>query len=341
MRIKRYLISLVLVLSSLLGSASPAHATISVSSPTASSTYAGNVTFSVFFAYAASANKFSITYSLTANPQITRVVNLTYSSMMSGGETLNFQFDPLAPSDYIAAQLSPMFNQITITPGDGEFPPNYIRLPEGTYDVTIGYDQNDGQNYPTRWDSVLNGVTFEDLGTRCNAGSMSVSGLVPVSGGCQLAPIGGFIGSPGSSRAIPCSPGTYQPLAGQASCLAAPANGYVQFENATTYTECPAGYTSTAGSDSIDDCIAPKTIAATPNVAKGKKKSLKALALEIGMAVPAKAKVSGKINKASKKFCKISGSKIKGTKTGSCNVTLTVKPKKATKSVKSTVLTVS
>ena len=46
-----------------------------------------------------------------------------------------------------------------------------------------------------------------------------------------------------------------------------------------------------------------------------------------GLTLPSKATVSLSITKASKKFCKVSGSKVVGTKAGNCKISVTITPK--------------
>ena len=55
------------------------------------------------------------------------------------------------------------------------------------------------------------------------------------------------------------------------------------------------------------------------------------LARQIGMTVPPKAKIKLKVAKASKKICRVSGSRLVALKRGSCSVTVTVTPKKTKK----------
>ena len=156
-----------------------------------------------------------------------------------------------------------------------------------------------------------------------------------------------------------CEPGTYStdggvPLTGSLACTNSPANSYVATTGATSATACPSGYTSPAGSDALSDCIAPvvtqttttatTTAAVTkplPTLAKGKKMKIKALATQIEMSVPAKAKATAKVAKSSRKICKVSGTSIKALKVGSCVVTVKVKPKKGSATTKTTTITVS
>jgi hypothetical protein len=156
-----------------------------------------------------------------------------------------------------------------------------------------------------------------------------------------------------------CRPGTFSsdggvPLTGSLACTQSPANSYVATTGATSATACPSGYTSPAGSDALSDCIAPivtqttttatTTAAVTkplPTLAKGKKMKIKALATQIEMSVPAKAKATAKVAKSSRKICKVSGTSIKALKQGACVVTVKVKPKKGSATTKATTITVN
>lgn len=267
------------------------------------STLVGANTYNLHLPTAATTGHVRLQVRSTTDTSIVMAVRLRFTA--AGDYT--FTFNPLSTKTQIEAADA---NVYFITAGD------YSSLAPGTYSYTVDY---------------------VELSTSSPSGTQTLSPLTLLN---------------------PCSPGTYStdggiPLGVGGACLAAPANFYVASSGATSATACPADYTSPSGSDSLEDCSAPQAIVApvtsttaavtssTPSVAKGKKKSAKALAIEIGMSVPAKAKVTLKLTKASKKFCKISGSNIKGTKTGSCNVTISVKPKKGAKSIKTTSLTVS
>jgi hypothetical protein len=168
---------------------------------------------------------------------------------------------------------------------------------------------------------------------------------------CQEAEPGHFVGALGQAEQTPCPLGEFQPSAGQRQCNSADANYFVAAAGATAQTACPSGYTSPAGSDASSDCIAPivsqtptsttPAAKALPTLAKGKKMKIKTLATQIEMSIPAKSKVSAKVAKSSKKFCKVSGTSIKALKTGSCVVTVKVKPKKGATTTKATTITVN
>ena len=180
-------------------------------------------------------------------------------------------------------------------------------LPIGIYTVSVTYQNSSGGSAVTTSNSL---VTFT---YPCEAGTYSTNGYVPVGN----------------------------------SCTQAPANTYVATTGATSATPCPTSYSSPAGSDELTDCVAPvvtttpTTVKASPSMTKGQKRSLKSIAIEIGMNVPAKAKVTGTLDKASKKLCKVSGAKLKANKSGSCNLKLKVKPKKGAATKQSTTITVS
>jgi hypothetical protein len=66
----------------------------------------------------------------------------------------------------------------------------------------------------------------------------------------------------------------------------------------------------------------------------GAKLSATSLATGLGVVIPSKAKTTVAIAKSSKKYCKVSGGKVVGIKSGPCVATVTVqapKPKKGKK----------
>ena len=166
---------------------------------------------------------------------------------------------------------------------------------------------------------------------------------------CLDAPAGTYVALPAQHATFDCLAGTYSANARSTACTQAPANFYVATNGAISATACPAGQVSDAGSNEASDChvpvVAPATVApvtkAQPAMTKWQKRSLKSIAIEIGMNVPAKAKVTGTLDKASKKLCKVSGSNLKASKAGNCNLKLKVKPKKGAATSQSTTITVS
>ena len=89
---------------------------------------------------------------------------------------------------------------------------------------------------------------------------------------CNLADPGYYAAGTAAPTQTACALGSYQPNSGQESCLLADAGYYVDAPAATAQTACPAGTTSSAGSDSIDDCLsttATLTIAKTTDPAGG------------------------------------------------------------------------
>ena len=68
--------------------------------------------------------------------------------------------------------------------------------------------------------------------------------------------------------------------------------------------------------------------------------TFKAIALYAGLSVPTGATVTAVVASTSKSICRVIGTTIKGTKKGTCRVTVTVKPKTGSKKVRTVSLTV-
>lgn len=68
--------------------------------------------------------------------------------------------------------------------------------------------------------------------------------------------------------------------------------------------------------------------------------TFKAIALYAGLSVPTGATVTAVVASASKSICRVIGTTIKGSKKGTCRVTVTVKPKTGSKKVRTVSLTV-
>jgi len=68
--------------------------------------------------------------------------------------------------------------------------------------------------------------------------------------------------------------------------------------------------------------------------------TFKAIALYAGLSVPTGATVTAVVASASKSICRVIGTTIKGTKKGTCRVTVTVKPKTGSKKSRTVSLTV-
>lgn len=78
----------------------------------------------------------------------------------------------------------------------------------------------------------------------------------------------------------------------------------------------------------------PAVTVYSPTVSVGAKLSATSIATGLGVAIPSKAKTTVAIASSSKKFCKVSGGKVVGIKSGPCVATVTVqapKPKKGKK----------
>lgn len=187
----------------------------------------------------------------------------------------------------------------------------------------------------------------------------------PNAGGtaCLPAEAGSYTNSTGSIATTPCAAGSYQAAAGQTSCVLASANHFVASAGQISQTPCQSGYSQpTSGSTScvvtpasatpstpLAPIVCPALTYATEGatstadckprpcvVAKGKSATSACMLASVAQTLPPKAKVSIKMNRSFKKTCKVSGSKVKALRAGSCTVTLTVKPKKG-KSTKYTV----
>jgi hypothetical protein len=78
-----------------------------------------------------------------------------------------------------------------------------------------------------------------------------------------------------------------------------------------------------------------------PTVTSSKSVSAKSIALFAKLKVLSTSKVSLKVVASSKKFCKVSGTTLKGLKAGSCRVTVTVTPKKGRATSKTVTLKVT
>ena len=72
--------------------------------------------------------------------------------------------------------------------------------------------------------------------------------------------------------------------------------------------------------------VMPKIIAVSVKLSKAI--AVKSIATFVGLSVLSTSKVSLKVLSSSTKYCKVSGTTLKGLKTGSCKVTVTVTPKK-------------
>jgi hypothetical protein len=68
-----------------------------------------------------------------------------------------------------------------------------------------------------------------------------------------------------------------------------------------------------------------------PTVYKGKTRTNKVILSDLGIKLTKVQKSTVSINRASKKFCSVSGSKVKAKKKGTCSYTVTVKNKKGKK----------
>jgi hypothetical protein len=87
--------------------------------------------------------------------------------------------------------------------------------------------------------------------------------------------------------------------------------------------------------------VATTQVVVKPIVTKSKSATAKSIATFAKLKVLSTSKVSLKVAASSKKFCKVSGTTLKGLKAGSCKVTVTVTPKKGTATSKTVTLKIS
>ena len=96
---------------------------------------------------------------------------------------------------------------------------------------------------------------------------------------------------------------------------------------------------------SVSGVVATPTVntptATTPTVNKSKSATAKSIAIFAKIPVLSTSKVSLKVVSGYAKFCKVSGTTLKGLKTGACKVTVTVTPKKGRATTKTVTLKVA
>ena len=83
-----------------------------------------------------------------------------------------------------------------------------------------------------------------------------------------------------------------------------------------------------AGNWSAYTPLSVSSVAAAPTVTKSKSATAKSIAIFAKIPVLSTSKVSLKVVSGYTKFCKVSGTTLKGIKAGTCKVTVTVTPKK-------------
>jgi hypothetical protein len=148
---------------------------------------------------------------------------------------------------------------------------------------------------------------------------------------CFSARAGHFANSLAATTDTECEPGTYQSETGKISCNSSDANYFVSSKGSKSQIACPLLTYSSAGAKAAGDCK-PKPCV----VPRGASASAACMLASVAQVLPAKAKVSIKMNKTFKKTCKVSGASVKALANGTCTAMLTVKPKKG-KSTKYTV----
>jgi hypothetical protein len=93
----------------------------------------------------------------------------------------------------------------------------------------------------------------------------------------------------------------------------------------------PDSSTSTEQKTQVSEKATPTNSVVSISVAKGKSRTSKAILADAGIKLTKGQKATISIKKASKKFCSVSGSKVKAKKKGTCSYTVTVKNKKGKK----------
>lgn len=223
---------------------------------------------------------------------------------------VTYQDDPAANSTRSAVSANPFLVSQVCAPGFYS-PKGFdtcIQIPAGsygTYPAAAGFDATAKLYRPTL----------------CPAGSYQA--VVGFTGNqCTSTDPGYFASGTGNASQTQCAAGTYQPSGGQASCVRASVGSFVNSQGAISQTRCPANHTSAAGSDALSDCKPTACL-----IRKGKTASGACLLTPLGKTIPAKAKVTYTIAKATQKTCKASGVTVKALKAGTCTFKMTVKPK--------------
>lgn len=120
---------------------------------------------------------------------------------------------------------------------------------------------------------------------------------------------------------------------GAAKCWGANDDGELGDETLTNRAIPTAvfGLNSGVGPTPTSSSLAPTTTVAKPSaplIRINKSTTAKSIAVYAKLTVASTSKLSVKVAAASSKYCKVSGSSLKGIKTGTCKMTLTVTPKK-------------
>ena len=194
-----------------------------------------------------------------------------------------------------------------------------VKLSDGSPVCTIPLQSNakDGSCYMTDW---LRGETYDFVATSWN-------------GRGEGAGASSKYTTPGwntTSTSIPSQ-----------STTSIPSQSTTQNATPTTIVSTPTvtvptTNTSMTNSDTADTSTTPQI-----KVKISKAIAVKSIATFVGLAVMSTSKVSLKVLPGSTKYCKVSGTSMKGLKTGSCKVTVTVTPKKGKATSKTVTLKVT
>lgn len=121
----------------------------------------------------------------------------------------------------------------------------------------------------------------------------------------------------------------------------APSPSTTQKVTPTTIASTPAVTTPVANTSMTNLDTAYTSITPQVKVKISKAIAVKSITTFVGLAVMSTSKVSLKVLPGSTKYCKVSGASLKGLKTGSCKVKVTVAPKKGKATSKTVTLTVT
>ena len=109
----------------------------------------------------------------------------------------------------------------------------------------------------------------------------------------------------------------------------------------STSTVAPSAGSAATTVPIVAMASSPSSSAKAPTITTSRSTTAKSIASAAKLAVLSTSKVSLKVVSAYAKYCKVSGATVKGLKTGSCKVIVTVKPKKGKAISKTVTLKVS
>ena len=194
-----------------------------------------------------------------------------------------------------------------------------------------------------------------------NSGNEAVVSKVSCREALFCRVIGGYYSTVNGSKPFTSTLQTRQLVQEPSTTVAAPTNSSPSPSTtavvASTFTSTTFGQSSpaevsprTSTATPTSDTLKPPGVVAigststsvtTPKVTLSKPVSTKSIAAFAKLKVLSTSKVSLKVIASSSKYCKVSGTTLKGVKTGSCKVTVTVTPKKGRATSKTVTLKVT